>query len=191
MILLIDNYDSFVFNLYQYLGHYTDQIRVVRNDQITVEEIAAMDVDGIVISPGPKAPKDAGACVEIIQAFYKRIPILGVCLGHQCIGEAFGGKIGYAKELVHGRGDQIHHDGVGIFKNVETPTQVARYHSLAIDRDSLPGDLLITAEADDGEIMAVRHRKYPVIGVQFHPESIITPLGMEMIRNFLKGVEQS
>jgi anthranilate synthase component 2 len=190
MILLIDNYDSFVYNLYQYLGHFTDEIHVVRNDQITIEEIEALNPDGIVISPGPKAPKDAGICVDAIRSFYKTIPILGVCLGHQCIGAAFGARIGYAKELVHGRADAIYHDEAGIFEGIETPTKVARYHSLAIDRDTLPGELLITAETDDGEIMAVRHERYPLTGVQFHPESIITDAGMALIQNFLKGVDQ-
>lgn len=190
MILLIDNYDSFVYNLYQFLGHFTRDIRVVRNDRISIEEIERLAPKGIVISPGPKSPKDAGRCIEIIQRFHREIPILGVCLGHQCIGEAFGAKVGYAKELVHGRADTISHSETGIFTDVANPTQVARYHSLAIERNSLPKELVVTAETEDGEIMAIRHRDYPTIGLQFHPESIITPLGMEMIRNFLKGAER-
>lgn len=191
MILLIDNYDSFVYNLYQFLGHFTRDIRVVRNDRITIEQIERLAPKGIVISPGPKSPKDAGCCIEIIQRFHREIPILGVCLGHQCIGEAFGAKVGYAKELVHGRADTISHSEGGIFKGLANPTQVARYHSLAIERSTLPEELVVTAETEDGEIMAVRHRDYPTIGLQFHPESIITPLGMEMIQNFLKGAERS
>jgi anthranilate synthase component 2 len=189
MILLIDNYDSFVYNLYQFLGHFTREIIVVRNDRITIKEIEGLAPKGIVISPGPKAPKDAGCCIEIIQRFHREIPILGVCLGHQCIGEAFGAKVGYAKELVHGRADAISHSETGIFKGIVNPTRVARYHSLAIERDSLPEELVITAETEDGEVMAIRHRDYPTIGLQFHPESIITPMGMEMIQNFLKGAE--
>lgn len=191
MILLIDNYDSFVYNLYQFLGHFTREIIVVRNDRITIKEIESMAPKGIIISPGPKSPKDAGCCIEVIQRFHREIPILGVCLGHQCIGEAFGAKVSYAKELVHGRADSISHCETGIFKGIVNPTRVARYHSLAIERDSLPEELVITAETEDGEIMAIRHQDYPTIGLQFHPESIITPMGMEIIQNFLKGAECS
>lgn len=190
MILLIDNYDSFVYNLYQFLGHYTKDILVVRNDRITMEEIEALAPDGIVISPGPKAPKDAGRCIEIIRRFHKTVPILGVCLGHQCIGEAFGAKVSYAKELVHGRADVIRHNEGGIFDGVGNPTRVARYHSLAIERGSIPDELMLTAETEDGEVMAVQHRDYPTVGLQFHPESIITDEGMALIENFLKGVRK-
>lgn len=186
MILLIDNYDSFVYNLYQYLGRYVQDIQVVRNDRITIKEIESLSPKGIVISPGPKTPKDAGRCVEIIKRFHPEIPILGVCLGHQCIGEAFGAKVGYAKELVHGRADAIRHDQTGVFAGVANPTRVARYHSLAIDRETLPDVLEVTAETEDGEIMAVRHKTYPTIGLQFHPESIITEEGFRLIENFLK-----
>jgi len=188
VILLIDNYDSFVYNLYQFLGHFNQEIYVVRNDQISLKEIEMLAPDQIVISPGPKAPKDAGRCVEIIQRFYREIPILGVCLGHQCIGEAFGAKVSYAKELVHGRADEVRHDQSGIFAGIANPTRVARYHSLAIEKETLPDELMVAAETEDGEVMAIRHREYPTIGLQFHPESIISEAGMNLIQNFLKGV---
>lgn len=184
MILLIDNYDSFTYNLYQYFGIFTDDLKVVRNDKITVEEMRALKPAGIVLSPGPKSPKEAGVCMDAVKAFYDKIPILGICLGHQCIGEALGGVVSYAKKLYHGKQSVVTHDGTGIFAGIESPIKVARYHSLAVQRDSLPECLLVTAETDDGEIMAIRHRDYPVFGLQFHPESIYTEHGKRMVENF-------
>ncbi len=187
MILLIDNYDSFTYNLYQYIGIFTKDIIVKRNDKITIEEIRTMNPERIILSPGPKAPKDAGICMDVVKEFYKTIPILGICLGHQCIGEAFGGVVSYAKELYHGKQSLITHDGTGIFQGIESPIQVARYHSLAVQKDSLPECLVVTAETEDGEIMAMRHKDYSVAGLQFHPESIYTQHGKRMIENFLNG----
>ena len=187
MILLIDNYDSFTYNLYQYIGIFTKDIIVKRNDKITIEEIRTMNPERIILSPGPKAPKDAGICMDVVKEFYKTIPILGICLGHPCIGEAFGGVVSYAKELYHGKQSLITHDGTGIFQGIESPIQVARYHSLAVQKDSLPECLVVTAETEDGEIMAMRHKDYPVAGLQFHPESIYTQHGKRMIENFLNG----
>ena len=187
MILLIDNYDSFTFNLYQYIGTFTQDIKVVRNDKITIGEIRESHPDKIVLSPGPKSPKEAGICMDVVKEFYREIPILGICLGHQCIGEAFGGVVSYAKELYHGKQSLIAHDGTGIFQGIESPIQVARYHSLAVQKDSLPECLVVTAETEDGEIMAMRHKAYPVAGLQFHPESIYTQHGKRMIENFLNG----
>lgn len=184
MILLIDNYDSFTYNLYQYLGMF-DEVAVVRNDVITIEEIKEMKPHKIVISPGPKSPDEAGRCLEIIKNFYQSIPILGICLGHQCIGKAFGGEIVYAKSLYHGKTSLVEHNGKGIFAGLESPLQVARYHSLAVDESTLSDELEIIGAADDGEIMAIQHKRYPVIGLQFHPESIYTPQGMKLIENFL------
>jgi anthranilate synthase component 2 len=186
MILLIDNYDSFTFNLYQYMGIFTQDIKVVRNDEITIEEIKGLSPERIVLSPGPKSPKEAGICMDVVKEFYDKVPILGICLGHQCIGEAFGGTVSYAKELYHGRQSQIRHDGTGIFEGIPSPVKVARYHSLAVQRDDLPECLTVTAETDDGEIMAVKHVRYPVVGLQFHPESIYTEHGKRMVENFLK-----
>ena len=185
MILMIDNYDSFTYNLYQYIGVFQEDIRVVRNDKITVEEIREMDPQRIILSPGPKSPKEAGISLAAVKEFYDKIPILGICLGHQCIGEAFGGKVSYAKALFHGKQSGILHDGTGIFEGIETPLQVARYHSLAVMEEDFPPCLKVTARTQEGEIMAVQHRKYPVYGLQFHPESIYTEHGKRMIENFL------
>jgi anthranilate synthase component 2 len=185
MILLIDNYDSFTFNLYQYMGIFTEDIKVVRNDEITIEEIRQMKPERIVLSPGPKSPKEAGVCIDVVKEFYDKIPILGICLGHQCIGEALGGTVSYAKELYHGKQSLITHDGTGIFEGINSPVKVARYHSLAVQRETLPECLEVTAQTEDGEIMAIRHKKYPVVGLQFHPESIYTEHGKRMIENFL------
>ena len=186
MIVLIDNYDSFTYNLVQYIGALEPDIRVIRNDACTPEEIEAMKPDAIVISPGPGKPSEAGICIEAIQYFRDKVPILGVCLGHQAICEAFGGTVSYAKELMHGKSSvaQILEESP-LFKNLGTEMQVARYHSLAAIRDTLPEELKITAVTDDGEIMAVEHRDYPVYGLQFHPESVLTPKGMTLIENFL------
>ena len=188
MILLIDNYDSFTYNLYQYMGTFIEDIRVVRNDEITVDEIRELHPERIVLSPGPKSPKEAGICMEVVREFCRGIPILGICLGHQCIGEAFGGTVGYAKELCHGKQSEITHQLGGIFTGIDSPVKVARYHSLAVSRENLPDCLEVIAETEDGEIMALRHRKYPVVGLQFHPESIYTEHGKRMVENFLSGV---
>ncbi len=185
MILLIDNYDSFTYNLYQFIGIFTDDIKVVRNDALTVPQIDEMGPERIVLSPGPKSPSEAGICVDTVRYFYDRIPILGICLGHQCIGEALGGNVSYAKQLFHGKQSVISHSGTGIFEGVPSPLTVARYHSLAVQREGLPECLEILAETDDGEIMAMRHREYPVFGLQFHPESIGTEHGKKILENFL------
>lgn len=185
MILLIDNYDSFTYNLYQYMGIFCNDITVVRNDKISIEEIKKMKPDRIVLSPGPKSPKEAGICVETVKQLCGSVPILGICLGHQCIGEAFGGVISYAKELYHGKRSSIFHDGTGLFAGIGSPVRVARYHSLAVQAESLPESLRVTAKTEDGEIMAMEHKEYPVFGLQFHPESIYTEHGKRMIENFI------
>lgn len=187
MILLIDNYDSFTYNLYQYMGIFDSDIAVFRNDKITIEEIEMMNPDRIVLSPGPKSPKEAGICLEVVKKFYRRKPVLGICLGHQSIGAAFGARIVHAKQLMHGKQSTITHDGKGIFSGLPSPMKVARYHSLAVDESTLPDCFDILARAEDGEIMAMEHREYPLIGIQFHPESIYTEHGKKMIENFLRG----
>lgn len=192
MILLIDNYDSFSYNLVQYIGSVRSDIRVIRNDVYTVEEIEAMKPEAIVISPGPGRPEDAGVCIEVIRYFKDKVPILGVCLGHQAICQAFGGEVSYAKELMHGKTSMAELTGDSpIFEGIESPAQVARYHSLAAVADKLPEELLVTAKTPDGEIMAVRHRDYPVYGVQFHPESVMTPKGLKMIQNFVSTIQNT
>ena len=187
MILIIDNYDSFTYNLYQYIGIFEDDIKVVRNDKITIGEIEQMNPDKIVISPGPKSPKEAGICLAVIKYFAGKKPILGICLGHQCIGEAFGATVSYAKELVHGKQSVITHEGTGIFTGINSPVKVARYHSLAILPDTMPTCLAVLATTEDGEIMAIRHTEYPIVGLQFHPESIFTQHGKKLIENFVNG----
>lgn len=186
MLLMIDNYDSFTYNLVQYLGELGEDVRVYRNDQITVDEIATLTPERIVISPGPCTPNEAGVTVETVQHFGGHIPILGVCLGHQGIGQAYGGKIVHAKQLMHGKTSMIHHDGGGAFRGLPSPFEATRYHSLVIDRESLPGCLEITAWTDDDEIMGVRHKTLAVEGVQFHPESILTEHGHALLENFLR-----
>ncbi len=185
MILLIDNYDSFSYNLYQMIGEINPDIQVVRNDEKTVDEIRAMVPDHIILSPGPGRPEDAGVCIEAAKTIGREIPLLGVCLGHQSICAAFGAKIIHARQLMHGKQSEVTLDPENpLFAGCPTKTKVARYHSLAAQRDTIPSDLIISAETTDGEVMAVRHKEYPVYGVQFHPESILTPEGRKMLRNF-------
>ncbi|MFN7086726.1 MAG: aminodeoxychorismate/anthranilate synthase component II [Burkholderiales bacterium] len=186
MLLMIDNYDSFTYNLVQYFGELGEEVAVYRNDEITLEEIARLKPARIVVSPGPCTPNEAGVSVPLIRRFAGEIPILGVCLGHQSIGQAFGGKIVHAKQLMHGKTSAIWHKDVGVFRGLPNPFQATRYHSLVIERESLPECLEITAWTDDGEIMGVRHRSLAVEGVQFHPESILTEHGHELLRNFLE-----
>ncbi|OGI44992.1 MAG: anthranilate/aminodeoxychorismate synthase component II [Candidatus Muproteobacteria bacterium RIFCSPHIGHO2_01_FULL_65_16] len=186
MLLMIDNYDSFTYNLVQYLGELGADVRVYRNDRITVPEIERLAPDHIVISPGPCTPHEAGVSVDAIKILGGKIPILGVCLGHQSIGAAYGGKIVRAKQLMHGKTSMIHHAGKGVFQGLPSPFEATRYHSLVIERESLPDCLEITAWTEDGEIMGVRHKTLVVEGVQFHPESILTQHGHELLSNFLK-----
>jgi anthranilate synthase/aminodeoxychorismate synthase-like glutamine amidotransferase len=185
-LLVIDNYDSFTFNLVQYLGELGAHCDVVRNDQITVDQLLAMRPDGLVISPGPCTPKEAGISMESVARCAGELPILGVCLGHQSIGAAMGGEVVRARSVMHGKTSQVKHDGRGIFAGLPNPFTATRYHSLAIRRESLPADLEVTAESEDGEIMGVQHRHLPVYGVQFHPESILTTAGKDLLRNFLE-----
>lgn len=187
MILLIDNYDSFTYNLYQYIGIFHSDIKVVRNDKKTIEEIRQMDPERIVLSPGPKSPKEAGICMDVVKEFTGKKPILGICLGHQCIGEALGGTVSYAKALFHGKQSVITHDKSSVFTGIDSPIKVARYHSLALQKEDLPETLRILAETEDGEIMAVRHKEHPVVGLQFHPESIYTEHGKRIVENFVNG----
>ena len=192
MLLMIDNYDSFTYNLVQYFGELGADVRVFRNDRITVQEIEKLAPDKIVISPGPCTPNEAGISVETIKTFAGRIPILGVCLGHQSIGQAFGGRIVHAKEIMHGKTSMIYHRDQGVFRGLSNPLEATRYHSLVIEKDSLPACLEMTAwtgnaEGEVDEIMGVRHRELPVEGVQFHPESILTEHGHDMLKNFLEG----
>lgn len=191
MITMIDNYDSFTFNLVQYLAEMGQELVVYRNDEVSVDDILAAKPDKIVISPGPGRPEDAGISIELIKAAAGRIPILGVCLGHQAIGAAFGGKVVHAGVLVHGKTSKISHDGKTIFKGLPNPFSATRYHSLVVERDSLPPELEISAETEDGLIMAFRHRELPVEGVQFHPESILTSEGKALLGNFIAAGETS
>jgi anthranilate synthase component 2 len=186
MLLMIDNYDSFTYNIVQYFGELGEDVHTVRNDEITLEQIAVLNPDRICVSPGPKAPKDAGVSVDVLREFAGKKPILGVCLGHQAIGEAFGGKIIRAKQVMHGKTSKIAHTGLGVFKGLPSPFTVIRYHSLAIERASLPSCLEVTAWTDDGEIMGVRHKEFDIEGVQFHPESILSEHGHAMLKNFLE-----
>jgi anthranilate synthase/aminodeoxychorismate synthase-like glutamine amidotransferase len=186
MILLIDNYDSFTYNLYQYLCELGAEVRVVRNDQATVAELEATAPGKLVVSPGPGTPKDAGISVDLIERLAGKLPILGVCLGHQCIGEAFGATVDAAGEIKHGKSSRIEHDGKGVFRGLPNPFEAIRYHSLAITPESVPECLEVSARSESGVIMGVRHREYPIEGVQFHPESIATAVGRELLRNFLE-----
>lgn len=186
MLVMIDNYDSFTYNLVQYFGELGAEVKVFRNDEITIPEIEALKPDHICISPGPCSPKEAGISVAAIQYFAGKVPLLGVCLGHQAIGEAFGGKVIRAKRVMHGKTDTVHTTQQGVFGGLPKEFTVTRYHSLAIEKESLPTDLEITAWTDDGEIMGVRHKKFAVEGVQFHPESILSEYGHELLNNFLK-----
>ena len=186
MLLMIDNYDSFTYNLVQYLGELGENVVVRRNDEITLGEVEEMRPDGIVISPGPCTPNEAGISVPLIERFAGKIPLLGVCLGHQSIGQAFGGRVVHARELMHGKTSAIEHKGEGVFRSLPNPLQATRYHSLVIERESLPECLEVTAWSDDGAIMGVRHKTLAVEGVQFHPESILTESGHELLRNFLE-----
>lgn len=185
MILVIDNYDSFTYNLVQYFGELGADVKVFRNDEITLEQLALMKPDHLVISPGPCSPAEAGISVPAIREFAGKVPVLGVCLGHQSIGAAFGGKVVHARTLMHGKTSAVHHKNEGVFRGLPNPLTCTRYHSLAIERESLPDCLDITAWTDDGEIMGVRHRSLAVEGVQFHPESILTEHGHDLLRNFL------
>jgi anthranilate synthase component 2 len=185
MLLMIDNYDSFTYNIVQYFGELGEEVRTVRNDEITLNDINTLRPDRICISPGPKSPVDAGVSVDVLKQFGGKLPILGVCLGHQAIGEAFGGKVVRAKEVMHGKTSLIAHTGEGVFKGLPSPFTVIRYHSLAIERASLPDCLEVTAWTDDGEIMGVRHKAFDIEGVQFHPESILSEHGHALFKNFL------
>lgn len=188
MILMIDNYDSFTYNLVQYLEEIGTPVQVVRNDVMDVAQLEALQPSALVISPGPGGPKDAGVSMAAIRHFEGRVPILGVCLGHQSIAEAYGATIISAQRLMHGKTSEIKSDGQGVFQGFNKPFQAMRYHSLAVDRNSLPDCLTITAEADDGEIMGLRHTQYPIEGIQFHPESIMTMVGKRLLRNFVKMI---
>lgn len=186
MLLMIDNYDSFTYNLVQYFGELGEDIHVFRNDKLKIEDIVKLNPDRIVISPGPCTPKEAGISVDVIKYFAGKIPMLGVCLGHQAIGEAFGGDIIRADRLMHGKISMIYHDGKTIFEGIPNPFEATRYHSLIIKRETIPSCLEISAETKEGEIMGVRHKEFKIEGVQFHPESILTKAGMDILKNFLK-----
>ena len=186
MLILIDNYDSFTYNLFQYLSELGEEVAVFRNDKINIDEVEKLSPQRIVISPGPGTPEQAGISNEVIKNFGERVPILGVCLGHQCIGYTYGGKVDRAGEIKHGKSSLIHHDGRGVFSGLANPFPAIRYHSLAVMRDNLPDCLEVSAWTDNGLIMGLRHRQFPVEGVQFHPESIMTDVGKDLLRNFLQ-----
>ncbi len=186
MLLLIDNYDSFTYNLFQYLSELGEEVEVVRNDKITLEEIEAAKPERIVISPGPSTPQNAGISNDVIKHFGEKVPILGVCLGHQCIGYSYGGLVGQAKQIMHGKASEIHHNGRGLMAGLPSPFSAIRYHSLVVERQGLPDCFEITAWTDDEEIMGLKHKEHPVEGIQFHPESFMTGVGMDILRNFLE-----
>jgi anthranilate synthase/aminodeoxychorismate synthase-like glutamine amidotransferase len=186
MILLIDNYDSFAYNLYQYLSELGTEVVVHRNDQITIDQVEALNPERIVVSPGPCGPAEAGISNDVIRHFGPRKPLLGVCLGHQCIGYSFGGRVIRADRVMHGKTSMVYHDGAGVLSNLPSPFEAIRYHSLIVEHDTLPASLEVTAQTNDGKIMAMRHREYPIEGVQFHPESIMTKVGKDLLRNFLE-----
>jgi anthranilate synthase/aminodeoxychorismate synthase-like glutamine amidotransferase len=186
MLLLIDNYDSFTYNLFQYLSELGQEVVVARNDKITIEEIERLKPERIVVSPGPSTPQRAGISNDVIRHFGPKLPLLGVCLGHQCIGHVYGGTVGRAKAVMHGKSSLVHHNGGGILVGLPNPFSAIRYHSLAVLPEGLPDCLEVTAWTDDGTIMGLRHRQHPVEGVQFHPESFMTPVGKDLLRNFLK-----
>ena len=186
MLLLIDNYDSFTYNLFQYLSELGQEVVVARNDKITIDEIERLRPERIVVSPGPSTPERAGISNDVIRHFGPRLPLLGVCLGHQCIGHVYGGTVGRAKAVMHGKSSLVHHKGEGILAGLPNPFSAIRYHSLAVQPEGLPDCLEVTAWTDDGTIMGLKHRQHPVEGVQFHPESFMTPVGKDMLRNFLK-----
>lgn len=188
MILIIDNYDSFTYNLYQFVGEIYKDVKVIRNDALEIEDIEEMAPSGIILSPGPGRPENAGICVDAVKKFSGKIPILGICLGHQAIGYAFGGKIVRADKIMHGKTSTILHDESAIFQNIKNPLSVMRYHSLVIDRISLPKSLNVTAETKDGVIMGIKHKKDETYGLQFHPESILTEEGRKIIKNFVEGI---
>jgi len=190
-VLVIDNYDSFTYNLVQYLGDLGTDLEVYRNDQMTMGEIEAMAPAGIVLSPGPKTPTEAGITMETIRTFSAKIPILGVCLGHQAMGEVFGGKVVRASQIMHGKTSKVLHDGRGVFQGLENPFDATRYHSLIVERASIPDCLEISATSGDGIVMGIRHKQYPCEGVQFHPESILTGQGKKLLENFLSGLNKS
>ena len=187
MVLMIDNYDSFTFNLVQYFGELGSEVRVVRNDALSVEAAASLQPSAVVISPGPCAPEQAGISLELIARLAGKVPILGVCLGHQAIGQAFGGRVVRAKRVMHGKVSRVRHDGSGVFAHLPAEFIATRYHSLVVERDTLPDCLEVTAESEDGEIMGLRHRRFPVEGVQFHPEALLTEHGHRMLQNFIEG----
>lgn len=189
MLLMIDNYDSFTYNLFQYFGELGEEVNVFRNDKITIEEIESLRINGLAISPGPGRPGEAGISVDAIRHFAGKVPILGVCLGHQSIGEAFGARIVHAKMIMHGKTSPIHHDNKGVYKDLPNPFEATRYHSLVIERATLPGCLRVSAETEDGEIMGVKHNEHPIEGIQFHPESILTKVGKDLLRNFLMAMK--
>ncbi len=185
MILMIDNYDSFTYNLVQYLGQLGEEVEVYRNDEITLDQIEEMNPEAIFLSPGPGSPEDAGITVDVIRRFHESIPIMGICLGHQAIGYAFGAEVVRAGRLMHGKTSGVMNDGKTIFKGIPSPFEAGRYHSLILRRDSIPTCLEISAETEEGEVMGIRHKQYPVEGIQFHPESILTPSGKRIIKNFI------
>ena len=190
MILVLDNYDSFTYNLVQYLGQLGEEVAVRRNDAITLDEIEAMNPEAIFLSPGPCSPEQAGITVDVVRRFHRHIPLMGVCLGHQAIGHAFGGRVVRAGRIMHGKTSPILNDGRTIFKGLPSPFPAGRYHSLIVERESLPDCLEVSAETEEGEIMGLRHREWPVEGIQFHPESILTPSGKRIIRNFLQLIDR-